>query len=52
MLEGAASAANIMTESFAELLEESLANQQIKHGAILTAIVLDVNQDVVIAMRA
>ncbi|MEE8237404.1 MAG: S1 RNA-binding domain-containing protein, partial [Gammaproteobacteria bacterium] len=37
-----------MTESFAELLEESLANQQIKHGSILTATVLDVNADVVI----
>ena len=37
-----------MTESFAELLEESLANQQIKQGAILTAIVVDVNPDVVI----
>ena len=37
-----------MVESFAELLEESLANQQIKQGAILTAIVVDVNTDVVI----
>ena len=37
-----------MSESFAELLEESLANQQIKQGAILTATVVDVNQDVVI----
>ena len=37
-----------MTESFAALLEESLANQQIKQGAILTATVVDVNSDVVI----
>jgi len=37
-----------MSESFAELLEESLANQQIKQGSILTATVVDVNQDVVI----
>jgi len=37
-----------MSESFAELLEESLANQQIKQGAILTAVVMDVNSDVVI----
>jgi len=37
-----------MSESFAELLEESLANQQIKPGAILTATVVDVNSDVVI----
>jgi small subunit ribosomal protein S1 len=37
-----------MSESFAELLEESLANQQIKPGAILTGKVIDVNSDVVI----
>ncbi len=37
-----------MSESFAELLEESLANQQIKQGAILIATVMDVNPDVVI----
>jgi small subunit ribosomal protein S1 len=37
-----------MTESFAALLEESLASQQIEQGAILTAIVIDVNPDVVI----
>ena len=37
-----------MSESFAELLEESLANQQIKPGAILTGTVVDVNSDVVI----
>ena len=37
-----------MTESFAELLEESLANQQIKPGAIITGTVIDINSDVVI----
>ena len=37
-----------MTESFAELLEESLLNQQIKTGAIITGTVIDVNSDVVI----
>ena len=37
-----------MSESFAELLEESLANQQIRPGAILTGTVIDVNSDVVI----
>ena len=37
-----------MTESFAELLEESLANQKIKPGAIITGTVVDVNSDMVI----
>jgi len=37
-----------MGESFAELFEETLANQQIKPGAILAGIVVDVNSDVVI----
>src|SRR5690554_516532 len=37
-----------MTESFAELLEQSLATQQIKPGSILMGIVVDVNSDVVI----
>ena len=37
-----------MSESFAELLEESLASRQMKQGAILQATVVDVNQDVVI----
>lgn len=37
-----------MTESFAELLEESLATQQIKQGAILIGTVIEVNSDVVI----
>jgi len=37
-----------MTESFAELFEESLASQRIKPGTILTANVVEVNADVVI----
>jgi small subunit ribosomal protein S1 len=37
-----------MSESFAELLEESLANRQIKPGAIITGTVVDINNDVVI----
>jgi small subunit ribosomal protein S1 len=37
-----------MSESFAQLLEESLGSQQIKPGAILTGIVIDINSDVVI----
>ncbi|MFO7287357.1 MAG: 30S ribosomal protein S1 [Gammaproteobacteria bacterium] len=37
-----------MSESFAELLEQSLATQQIKPGAILTGKVVDINNDVVI----
>jgi small subunit ribosomal protein S1 len=37
-----------MTESFAALLEESLANQKIKPGSILTGTVVGVNQDMVI----
>jgi len=37
-----------MSESFAQLLEESLANQNIKPGAIITGKVVDVNADVVI----
>src|SRR4029077_2922497 len=36
-----------MSESFAEMLEESFANQKIKPGAILTGTVVGVNQDVV-----
>ena len=38
----------IMSESFAQLLEESFANQKIKTGAILTGIVVGVNADMVI----
>jgi len=37
-----------MTESFAELFEESLASQRIKPGTILTGNVVEVNPDVVI----
>jgi len=37
-----------MTESFAELFEQTPASQQIKPGAILTGLVVDVNSDVVI----
>src|SRR5690606_32740595 len=37
-----------MSESFAQLLEESLANQNIKPGAIITGKVVDVNADVLI----
>ena len=37
-----------MSESFAELLEQSFASQNIKTGAILTGIVVGVNADMVI----
>ena len=37
-----------MSESFAELFEESFASQQLKPGAIITGIVVAVNDDVVI----
>ena len=37
-----------MSESFAELFEESFASQQINPGAIITGIVVAVNDDVVI----
>ena len=37
-----------MTESFAELLEQSFANQNIKPGSIIKGIVVDVNSDMVI----
>ena len=37
-----------MSESFAQLLEESFANQKIKTGAILTGVVVGVNADMVI----
>ena len=38
----------IMTESFAELFEQSLASKQFKPGAIITGQVVSVNDDVVI----
>ncbi len=37
-----------MSESFAELFEESFASQQIKPGTIITGVVVAVNEDVVI----
>jgi small subunit ribosomal protein S1 len=37
-----------MTESFAQLFEQSLANQRIRPGMILTGLVVDVTTDVVI----
>ncbi len=37
-----------MTESFAELFEESFASKQIKPGSIITGIVVAVNDDVVL----
>jgi small subunit ribosomal protein S1 len=37
-----------MTESFAQLFEQSLANQRIRPGMILTGLVVDVNEDVVV----
>jgi small subunit ribosomal protein S1 len=37
-----------MTESFAQLFEQSLANQRIRPGMILTGLIVDVGDDVVI----
>ncbi|MEY4762085.1 MAG: ribosomal protein [Pseudomonadota bacterium] len=37
-----------MTESFSELFEQSLANQRIRPGMILTGLVIDVGSDMVI----
>src|SRR2546421_12911493 len=34
-----------MTESFAQLFEQSLANQRIRPGMILTGLVIDVTED-------
>ena len=39
---------NKMSESFAELFEESISNNQMKSGAILTGVVLDIEDDFVI----
>jgi len=36
-----------MSESFAELFEESFASQQLKQGAIIIGTVVAVNEDVV-----
>jgi small subunit ribosomal protein S1 len=38
----------IMSESFSEMFESSLANQRIRPGTILTGLVIDVTDDVVI----
>ena len=40
-----------MTESFAQMFEESLASQKIKPGAILMGRVVDVGPDVVLGDR-
>ncbi|NNE62111.1 MAG: S1 RNA-binding domain-containing protein, partial [Woeseia sp.] len=37
-----------MSESFADLFEESFASQQIKPGAIIMGTIVDINNDVVI----
>ena len=37
-----------MSESFAELFEQSLANQQMRPGAIITGTVIDIRSDVVV----
>src|SRR4051794_39389263 len=37
-----------MTESFAQLFEQSIANQRIRPGMILTGLVVDVGDDMVI----
>ncbi len=37
-----------MTESFAELFEQSIANQRIKPGTILNGLIIDVGQDFVV----
>ena len=37
-----------MSESFAELFEQSLANQQMRPGAIITGTVVDIRSDVVV----
>ena len=39
-----------MTESFAELLEGTICNRQIKQGEILSGTVVDINPDVVISV--
>ena len=37
-----------MTESFAEMFEESLANQELRRGAVVTGTVVDIQSDNVI----
>ncbi|HZT05309.1 MAG TPA: 30S ribosomal protein S1 [Steroidobacteraceae bacterium] len=45
---GRQSTTESMTESFAQLFEQSLANQRIRPGMILTGLVVDVTPDVVV----
>jgi small subunit ribosomal protein S1 len=47
-MHGTIRASEGMSESFAELFEQSLANQRIRPGMILTGLVVDVTPDVVI----
>jgi small subunit ribosomal protein S1 len=45
---GASEFVSLMSESFSEMFENSLANQRIRPGTILTGLVVDVTPDVVI----
>jgi small subunit ribosomal protein S1 len=47
-IRGASDVIEGMTESFAQLFEQSLANQRIRPGMILTGLVVDVTPDVVV----
>jgi len=47
-IRGASDVTEGMTESFAQLFEQSLANQRIRPGKILTGLVVDVTPDVVV----
>lgn len=47
-MHGTSRASEGMTESFAQLFEQSLANQRIRPGMILTGLIVDVTDDVVI----
>jgi small subunit ribosomal protein S1 len=47
-MHGTCRASEGMTESFAQLFEQSLANQRIRPGMILTGLIVDVTDDVVI----
>jgi small subunit ribosomal protein S1 len=47
-MHGTGCASEGMTESFAQLFEQSLANQRIRPGMILTGLIVDVTDDVVI----
>jgi small subunit ribosomal protein S1 len=37
-----------MTESFAEMFEQSLANQELRRGAVITGTVIDIQPDIVV----